>query len=386
MKLKHTFFILFLTCFLNLNANPWVQKADFGGPGRHRATGISIANKGYMGLGHINGTGIDINYKDWWQFDPASNSWSQKANFPLLIHGAVSFSSDTRGYVGGGSTLSNEFYEYNPVMNTWSPIAPCPITPGDSQGFSVQNKGYVYLGNQLAEFDPSTNSWSIKPTAPISFGTWSCSFGTESSGFVKSGIYLYEYKPASNEWIQRASFPGQMSNGSSAFSIENKGYVTCGYVGVLANVTDEVWEFNPGNNSWNFICNFPGTNRRFAVAFAINNKGYYGTGTNGINMNDFWQYYFDPLGIDQHDLDNVSVSVFPNPAVDNVNFHFNGIESFSGNEYSLTIHASDGRIISMQEINSTDLTIDRNAIQAGIYFYSIQYRNSTIRKGKIIYY
>ena len=386
MKLKQILFFLFLVEVLYLNANPWVQKADFGGPGRHRATGISIANKGYMGLGHVNGSGIEINYKDWWQFDPASNSWTQKANFPVLNHGAVSFSTDTRGYIGGGSALSNEFYEYNPVTNTWSPIAPCPITPSDSQGFSVQNKGYVYLGNQLAEFDPSSNSWSLKPSAPISFGTWSCSFATESSGFVKSGSYLYEFKPASNQWIQRATFPGQMSNGSSAFSIENKGYVTCGYIGGLANVTDEVWEFNPGNNSWTFICDFPGTTRRFPVAFAINNKGYFGTGTNGINMNDFWQYYFDPLEIDNLNFENVSVNVFPIPAIDKVNFQINGIETFSGNEYSLTIHSSDGRMISTQQINSSDLSINRNSIEAGIYYYSIQYKRSTIRKGKIIYY
>ena len=85
MKLRQILFFLFLIEVLYLNANPWVQKADFGGPGRHRATGISIANKGYMGLGHVNGTGIDINYKDWWQFDPASNSWTQKANFPVLF-------------------------------------------------------------------------------------------------------------------------------------------------------------------------------------------------------------------------------------------------------------------------------------------------------------
>jgi len=102
--MKNQLIVLIIIVFesLNTQANPWIQKADFGGVGRHRATGISIANKGYMGLGHVNGTGIDIDYKDWWQYDPASDSWTQKANFPVLNHGAVAFSTSTRGYVGGG--------------------------------------------------------------------------------------------------------------------------------------------------------------------------------------------------------------------------------------------------------------------------------------------
>jgi N-acetylneuraminic acid mutarotase len=382
---KSNFIIYLLLIFIQqpILANPWVQKASFGGVGRHRACGIAIGNRGYMGLGHVNGTGVDISYKDWWAYDPASNSWTQKANYPVNNHGAVTFSSDTRGYVGGGSALSNEFYEYNPVTNSWSPIAPCPLTPGDTQGFSIQNKGYVYQGNQLVEYDPSTNSWAIKASAPYSFSSWSCSFATESSGFVKSGTTFYEYKPANNQWILRAPFPGLMSNGSSAFSKDNKGYVTCGFSGGLSTVTDEVWEFNPGNNTWTFICHFPGTKRRFPVAFAINDKGYFGTGTNGINMNDFWAFDFDPLEIDQLQIDNIVVNVYPNPTNDLVNFQLNNIENLEYSDLYLNIHTSDGRTILTDQFNSNFKSIERNNLLSGIYFYSIVYKNKIIRNGKI---
>ena len=43
-------------------AGDWIQKASFGGVGRHRASGCATANKGYMGLGHMNGSGVNINY------------------------------------------------------------------------------------------------------------------------------------------------------------------------------------------------------------------------------------------------------------------------------------------------------------------------------------
>ncbi len=360
--------------------NPWVKKANFGGVGRHRAVGIAIANKGYMGLGHVNGTGVDISYKDWWQYDPAADTWTQKANFPVNNHGAVSFATSSKGYVGGGSALSNEFYEYNPVTNTWAPIAPCLINPGDTQGFSVNEKGYVYQTNQLAEYNPSTNSWMMKTPAPVNFGTWSCSFATNSSGFIKSGTNLYEYKPANDTWLKRENFPGLMTNGSSAFGRDNKGYFTCGYVGGLSNVTDEVWEFDPGSNSWKYICEFPGISRRFPVAFSINGKGYFGTGTNGINLNDFWAFDFDPLEINEND--NFSISIYPNPVLSQLTI--NMMSPFYGN-LKFKIFNLTGDKVGEYLFTKENLTIENLDFLIGFHFYTIENDNQILSTGKLLF-
>ncbi|MFK7787367.1 MAG: hypothetical protein AB8B56_19745, partial [Crocinitomicaceae bacterium] len=56
----------------------WTPKANFGAEARHRGIGMSIGNKGYMGLGHYNGAGPNIVKKDWWEYDPATNSWTQR--------------------------------------------------------------------------------------------------------------------------------------------------------------------------------------------------------------------------------------------------------------------------------------------------------------------
>lgn len=308
---------LFFSITVPSLAGDWIQKATFGGVGRHRAVGCATDYRGYMGLGHVNGTGADISYKDWWEYDPASDSWTQKANFPIGNHGSVSFVVDNMPCVGGGSSLAGEFYKFNPQLNTWSPIAPCPFfNPGDTQGFSVNNKGYVYLMNQLAEYDPLSNQWALMPTAPISFGTWSCSFSVGASGFIKSGNKLYEFKPSQQTWLQRADFPGVSTGGSSAFSINDMGYITCGYVGGLSVVTDQVWAFNPGINQWIAIEEFKGTSRRFPVAFAVDNKGYFGSGTNGANFNDFWQY--NPSINSLEESLSMQLNIYPNPAAEYV--------------------------------------------------------------------
>ena len=386
MMKKLLFLLVFSVISHFIYAGSWNQKSSLGGVGRHRSCGLSIANKGYIGTGHVNGTGVDISYKDWWEFDPASNSWTQKADFPAFTHGAVTFSTDTKGYVGGGSGLGGEFYAYDPTTNLWTAIPLCPLLVSDSQGFGVQNKGYVYLGNQLAEFNPTTNSWSLKPNAPISFGTWSCSFGNNSSGFIKSGGLFYEFKPSQNLWVQRASFPGIMSNGSSAFSIYDKGYVTCGYVGGLSTVTDEVWEFNPGNNTWTRVQDFPGTKRRFPVAFAIHNVGYFGTGTNGINFNDFWEY--DPLkatsGLDDLAMNSVEMTLYPNPMVDNLSIELKGITESDLNDLSVKIFSSDGREVYCENIGGLTTHVDRNNLPQGVYFVTLIHKGLKIDSKKLI--
>ena len=386
-NIKKRVVAVFSFCFFStvLFANTWQQKPSCGGIGRHRGTGISIGNKGYMGLGHLNGTGVDVSYKDWWEYDPASNSWTQKANFPVAVHGATAFGTATHGYVGGGSSLTNQFYAFHPQSNTWTPIANCPFNPGDTQGFSVKNKGYVYIGNQLAEYNPVQDSWELKAVAPFNFANWSCSFATESSGFIKSGNKLVEYKPSSNQWILRANFPGLMTNGGAGFSIDGKGYVACGFSGPLSAVTDEVWEFNPGNNTWSTVSEFPGSPRRFHVAFAIHNRGYLGGGTDGTNFNDFWQFFDNSMALQPTISIQDQLQVYPNPAIESLTFDFQSIDPSLWMACELRIFSATGHVISQQKITSHVMGINRNSLPAGIYYYTIQNAFNVVAKGKLIY-
>jgi hypothetical protein len=383
------FFIRLSTLFLfvfhtGLSFGQWTKKANLGGVGRHRCTGISIGNKGYIGLGHINGTGVNIDFKDWWQYDPASDSWTQRANFPVLIHGAVSFGTETKGYVGGGSTLGSEFFEYDPIANVWLPIAPCPLAPGDVQCFSVQNKGYVYQGNQMVEYDPSTNAWTMMANAPIVFGTWSTSFASNGSGYVKSGSNFYEFKPSQNTWISRAQFPGQTSNGGAGFYRDNKGYFVCGYVGGLSVVTDEVWEYNAGENQWTLIDLFPGTSRRFPVAFAIGRKGYFGTGTNGVNLNDFWCFDYDPLATSQLTLDDVTCTLFPNPSSHEMHLEINPELNLMGIKTRIEIFTLEGKLIHAENLDQSLVILDKQHFGAGTFLCKIYVGNQSIVK-KLIF-
>lgn len=379
--MRRFIFLLCVSLTPQLFAQFWIQKSSLGGTGRHRAAGCATSHRGYMGLGHMNGTGQDISYKDWWEYDPASDTWTQRADFPVGTHGAVSFVVDNCPIVGGGSALSNQFYKFDPAQNNWTPIANCILSnPGDSQGFAVNNSGFVYQANQLAKYNPDTDSWSLCTNAPVSFGQWPCSFVIEGSAYIKVGSQLWEYKPLHDQWIQRASFPGVSTGGSSGFAIQQRGYVTSGYVGGLSVVTDQVWSFDPATNTWQSELEFPGTKRRFPIAFAIHGRGYFGTGTNGINFNDFWQ--FNPtdntIGIAQNEID---VKIFPNPVIDELQVQYLGLQT---DHLEVRVFDMNGKLLLKDELHYFIQNIDVSHLKTGTYILKISRGNQLIHQEKLI--
>lgn len=363
-------------------AQAWIQRTNFPGDGRHRASGFAIGNRGYLGLGHVNGNSASFNYKDWWEYDPASDSWTQKADYPTVNYGAIAFATSTRGYIGGGAFLAGQFYEFNPQTNTWTAIQSCPVSPGDQGCFSVNDKGYVIQGNTLHEYDPATGNWTPKQNAPVTFANWCVGFSAGASGFIKNSYSLYEYKPLYDQWVLRAAFPGVNTNGGAALVRDGKAYIISGYVGALTNVTSEVWEYNLGNNVWTRINDFQGTSRRFSVAFTINDRGYMGTGTNGINFNDFWELN-DNVGIGEFTGQRVMVSAYPNPATDFIRFSLN--ESAPNMEHSVRLYDATGKLVDDIAFSGNVCDVARNDKAAGQYLYQITENKDVVATGNVIF-
>ena len=372
-----------LLCIVSALAaqNGWIQRTSLPANGRHRATGCSIGNKGYMGLGHVNGNSGTINYADWWEYDPASDSWTQKANYPSQNYGAVCFVAAGKAHVGGGAFYNTEFFAYSPLTNSWTAIANCPGSPGDQGAMSINNKGYVVISNQLFEYNPANNQWTQKANAPTVFSNWCIAFSIGASGYVKNAAGLYEYKPLNDQWVARAGFPGANTNGGGAMIHNNKAYVVSGYVGSLSFVTDEVWEYNPGNNVWTRMADFPGSARRFSVAFTINNRGFFGTGTHGINLNDFWEMV-NPVGVEEN-TSSFGMNVYPNPAQDHVTFEI--IRAGQFDQLTLRVTDLSGKIIHEESFANGRIVLNRNDLDAGIYLYSVYDGNGFVSNGKFIF-
>lgn len=335
----------------------WNAKSNFGGVGRHRGTGIAIGNRGYMGLGHYNGGGPNIMFADWWEFDPGTNTWSQKANYPFPTYAAASFTIGMKCYVGTGVSAGSLFYSYDPIANIWAPINSVPTGTTDQIAFAVNGKGYYLYGSSLYEFDPNTGLWTVKNNAPFFPSSWCSSFTIGEKAYIKSGASLYEYKPTTDEWAARAPFPGLASGGSAAFAVKGKGYIVCGYIGWLSELSDEVWEFDPALNTWTLMDEFPGTGRRFTSGFAIGDKGYVGIGTNGTNMRDFWEFD-ELLAVEENEVP--VISVYPNPAS-------TFITLTCQNTSEIHVFDLSGKLILSTFVESGSETVDVSNLENGTY-------------------
>ena len=164
----------------NQKSNIWKQIAD-ASP-RCYAVGFSIKNKGYIGTG-IGGRGtgpLGVNLNDFWEYDTILNQWSPKADFPGGVrYYATGFSIDTKGYIGTGSTGSisglcyKDFWEYDPSMDKWTQKADFGGGPRVfAIGFSILNHGFMGTGydevdfysdlNDFWQYDPPLDKWTKK--------------------------------------------------------------------------------------------------------------------------------------------------------------------------------------------------------------------------------
>src|SRR5574343_29674 len=347
--------IVSLLVGITTNANPWYQKFDFPGDARHRATGFSIGTDGYIGLGHINSV-VDIEYEDFWKYDPASNSWSQIANFPdgKCFH-ATAFVINNKAYVGTGrkedGSYSKHFYEYDPLTNTWTPKADLPgAARRGAVSFSIGGKGY-------------------------------CGTGQTTSGYSTD---FYEYNPTSNQWIAKPMVGPVTRQEACGFAVNGKGYIGTGDDYSSGNNYPDFWEYNPATETWTQIEDFAGTARRYLVGLTIGNRAYVGTGTNGTNFKDFWMFDRN-LSLIEQKLENIEFSIFPNPCTTYCLFDFK--KCLSEQELKtlqIRIISLDGKQVLQTTVSANTTKVETESLKAGIYIYSIESDHYPIKTGQLI--
>ena len=190
-------------------ANTWTQKAPVPGVARSAAYGFSIGGKGYIG-GGINNTPAGT-LSDFYEYDTASNAWTQKASLLGLSRDqAFSFAIGSKGYVGAGYHYLNgysilkDFYEYNPAANAWTQKADFGGSArGFSAAFSANGYGYAGTGDTTTgtannpfvadfwQYNPATNTWTQK--APFGGGvrTNATGFAIGNTGYMAFGTSTY---------------------------------------------------------------------------------------------------------------------------------------------------------------------------------------------------
>lgn len=377
------------------NSYAWSQRTSVPAIGRHRGTACAVAMRGYVGMGHINAI-TDIIYDDWWEYDPSSNSWTQKASFPPgpRMH-PTSFSIGNYAYVGTGRDAAyverNDLWRYDPGTNSWAPMASMPSAGRrGAVAFSVGGMGYIGTGTYTSDFwkyNPITNSWSGIPPYPGGGRISSVAFAIGDKGYVGTGDNggptgdFYEYDPATNMWTPKAMLTGLPRMEAAAFELNGKGYIGTGCDYQSGNNYQDFWCYDPSSNTWGQVVDFSGVARRYMNAFTIGSRAYACFGTSGTNYNDLWEYG-NFSSVEEH-TQTVEVKTFPNPFSDRITFSIPGNVSIEN--ATLVLYDISGKMVrEVKAISEREFILKKEDLQNGIYFYELLLNPTTRATGKFI--
>lgn len=376
------------------NANSWVKKADFAGFKREQAVGFSINGKGYIG------TGVDTSetvLKDLWEYDPSLDSWTQRADLPGSgRRNAFGFAMNGKGYIGTGidndeATIGvklMDFYEYNPITNSWTQKANFPGGGGlgiyYSTAFSADGKGYVCGGkvgqsdyvDEFWEYKPATDQWTQRASFPGGIRYNMSSLVIDNVAYLGLGTDQntyqndwWQYNPGNNVWTEQNAFIGGQRAGASTFVINGKGYVCLGTNGGLK---DDLYIFDPVSQSWYPRANYGGSERKQAVSFVIGNSGYVGTGAGvGGKKGSFYEYI--PMDVLSVSLTDLEVSCFPIPA--------NQFITLNSPKHTISyvrVLNQNGQIVWEEACQSNQYTMQKNNLTPGNYWLSLEFDNGAV--------
>ncbi len=382
MKSIRHYLVIFFCFYSSLCAAQWSKKATIPGAGRDAACEFSIGDKVYFGGGEVLS---DL----FWEYDPATNIWTPKANIPVAIRVrtfGVSFSIGSKGYVAfgqsdtsGQATVTNDLWEYDPAADQWTPKAKLPGAARDgAMAFVVNGKAYVgagvdadayYLGD-FYEYDPAMDHWTRKadlPGGPLGFPI---TFAVDSLGYMVGGgdpnelSDAWSYDPSVDEWNPISPFPGAAREAGVGFCIDSLGYVGLGESNYSVTYAD-FYSYDPQTDIWtNAAQNFPYKLGLGWPAVAVaNNVAYIGGGAdkNFTFSQSWYAYSVASAGVTTAVADN-SPRLYPNPAINVVNLDLPDNE----NSVSIIVRNEIGVACLTAKMNSIH-SLDISSLRSGIY-------------------
>ena len=224
--------------------------------------------------------------------------------------------------------------------------------------------GSLLPSNQLTTYAPATGAKTTASLLGINLTIYGSYDGTSQNSYrlgLPSGVVIY--------------INGDMHE--SLFS----SFVNSGGCNELLNmniVLLDSWAYNIGNFYANYNPDIMIEMHKFTSPCVV-----YTNYPTSINLNSFNSYIYNySTSINDNQLDETKIMVSPNPSNDYFNIHFANPEN---RKYNLYIYNSKEQLVKKyEEINSNEIKIESENLEAGIYFLQLKNNEEKFRKSKFI--
>lgn len=400
MKNKIFTFIAFFFFTGLLSAQGWEDVMGMPGgffDARHHPITFSIDEYGYVLGGSVN----DVPANDFLRYDSETDTWENLEDFPGP---ARSFSYGTargqKAYVGFGADVNFEvlkdFWEYDATTEEWTQLSSCPCAGRFHPAFiQLDEKIYVGMGNNNMgnqrdwwEYDIATDTWEQKEDLPglsrhhpFYFGIDNVAYvgfghGNSVNGVVQVYNDFYKFDPETSEWTQLNDFPGEGRVAGTQFDYKGKGYVLSGDGDNHGPMEEgEFWEYDPELDEWTQLESHPGNSRWAPGNFVIDRYVYFTSGLSTVQLeSDLMRFELEPLPSNTDELTEVSISISPNPASNEIIFS-QDISQFSD------VRMVDG--LGREVIPVLSNKINVSPVPEGIYYLQF-FKNENMQSEKIV--
>lgn len=385
----------------------WAYKTPITTPRAYSASGV-VDGKIYVIGGAYSKTEISNVVE---MYNPETDAWQSRQSLPEPIHGAAAGVIGGKIYVAGGQTQyttlgmsKNTLFVYNPAMDSWEQKAPMPTARGYLSAAVVDGRLYVIGGTttwpnrtgKVEMYDPETDTWQTKapmPTARSGFCAEAVNGKIYAMGGINASGYkdvLEEYDPATDTWIEKMEMPQTRSIFGSAVVND----LLYAYGGALDDITPllDIIQYGPETDSWAETDDMPELKTAFASA-VVDNCIYgiggalfpFFTGAQGPKVSETVLQYCLPVV-------NATVELEEAPFV----LHQNQPNPFSG-QTTISYELQQGGPVSLRVFNlagrevarlvdgfqpAGEYALEWNAgrLPAGVYLYQLRTNGFTVTK------
>jgi N-acetylneuraminic acid mutarotase len=268
---------------------PWTTKADIPTP-RWFLSASTVNGKIYA-IGGMNSGGL-AGMQKVEEYDPATDTWdTTKADMPTGRGYLATAVVNGKIYAFGGDkswpfdlNFADATEEYDPATDTWTQKADMPTARTGLCACVVDEKIYVFGGQPPVKknemYDPATDTWSVKTDMPTARRSPTCgvvngkiyTFGGIPVNGGPSSDVVEMYDPATDTWSQKAPMPGEREAHATAV-VDGKIYIFGGISRGGLTALSNLWVYDPLNDTWKSLADMPLT--WDVMGYSVVNKRVY---------------------------------------------------------------------------------------------------------------